>query len=802
MAGGRSVLRARAFAMTVTLTLGLGIGLATAVLTVANATLLRDLPMSDQDRLVALWGARRDVNADNWPLTLPQAREFAAQARALTDVGYVAYEGAWPVVIRTDDQLTRLRRALVSGNFFDVLGTRAELGRALQTSDNVVGAAPVVVISKHIWLTRYGGSADVIGQSIVLAEFGITARIVGVMPEGLEYPATVDFWAPYVPARLRSEADTNAYTAVTLVARLAPSATRQDAATELTTFVSRPGSSPWMREMRGIAQPLPRVILGDVRPAVLAFTAAAALLLLITCMNVANLLLVRGLGRVREIGVRVALGASRRQIIGELVAENAILALVGGAMGVALAAAAVTGFLALIPADVPLLHTSGIDSSSLLGALGITAIAMLSAGVVPAFASARGDPHVALTSGARVTTHRGGRIVRELLVGAQVCLALLTLSGAALVGRSLLKLQNVDVGFDAPNVLVAELAIPFDRYDGVTEQVAVIRQIVERLDDLPEVDGVSPVVAMPFSGTGGWTGRAGLPGQTPDEVARNPMFNMDVVTPDYFATMGLWVVRGRALNDGDVAGAERVAIVSETMARRYWQVDDPIGKRFMAGTGLRDAITVVGMVRDTRYRDLREPLASVYFPLAQSAFPYAPTTLVIRTVGSPTARVAAMRRAIEETGSGVALANAAPFEAYMDGPLAGPRINAFLLGVFALSAALLAAVGLFSIMATMVKQRTREIGTRMALGATPAMVRGMVLGRGLAIAGRGVAAGMLGAVLTNQLLSSLLYEVSPADIVTLSGVAALLLSVAVLATYVPARASSRIHPSIALRTEA
>lgn len=784
----RTLLHAPGFAVTVILTLALGVGLSTAVLTVANATLLRELPMREQDRLITLGDAN--------PLTLHSARDFAAQSRTLGGVGWVAYEGAWPMAIRTGDNLTRMRRALVSGNYFDVLGTRAELGRTLQPSDDVVGASPVVVISHDSWQSRFGGTSDVLGKTITIQEFGVTARIVGVVPQGLEYPARTEFWGAFTPARVRSENDTTTYTALTLVARLAPTTTAQNAADELTAFYTRSGSRA-TRDLRGASQPLLHTMLGDVRPAVIAFTAAAALLLLITCINVANLLLVRGLARVREIGVRTALGASRWQVIAQLLAENAVLAVAGGALGVVFATGAVQLFLAFAPAGIPLLHTARVDGDALVGALAITAAAMLLAGVAPAVVTARTDIQAMLRSGGRDSGRRDARFTRELLVGAQMALAVLTLSAAALIGRSLMKIQGDPLGFDASRVLVAELAIRYDRYPSVDAQLGQIRQVIDALRATPGVEGVSPVVAMPFSGTGGWTGRARLPGQSAEQLGKNPLFNMDVVTPEYFETMGMRALRGRLLTDADVRGAERVAVVSETMARRYWPNEDAIGKRFI-GPG---PLTVVGIVPDTRYRDLREALPSVYFPLAQSVFPFAPTSLVIRTTGSPAAAVPALRSVIDNAAPGVALTNAATFASYMEGPLAAPRVNAFLLAVFALTAAALAGIGLFSVMATMVRLRTRELGLRLALGATSARIRWMVLARGLAIAVAGGAAGMAAALLTNSLLSSLLYEVSPTDLLTVTAVAVVLLSIALVATLIPAHTSARIQPSVALRSE-
>jgi putative ABC transport system permease protein len=329
----------------------------------------------------------------------------------------------------------------------------------------------------------------------------------------------------------------------------------------------------------------------------------------------------------------------------------------------------------------------------------------------------------------------------------------------------------------------------------------MLNALLPQLRAAPGVQAVSPVVAMPFSGSGGWTGRAGIAGQSPEEAGKNPMFNMDVVTPDYFETFGLRVLRGRGFTEADRNGAEPVVVISETTARQYWPNQDAIGKRLFIGGKLDKPFTVVGIVRDTRYRDLREARASVYYALAQSIFPYAPTTLAIRATGSRTALVPTIRRVIDETAPGVLLASAAPFETYMEGPLAQPRLNAFLIAVFAIAALGLAAIGLFGVTATMVRQRTRELGIRMALGATSRHIQSMVAGRGLAIAVVGVVAGIGSALMANRLLSALLYDVTPTDPTTLSGVALLLMLITLVASSIPARTSAHIDPAIALRSE-
>jgi predicted permease len=313
------------------------------------------------------------------------------------------------------------------------------------------------------------------------------------------------------------------------------------------------------------------------------------------------------------------------------------------------------------------------------------------------------------------------------------------------------------------------------------------------------VRAVSPVVAIPFSGSGGWDGRPAREGQSSAEAAGNPMLNMEVVGPGYFTTLGVPVVRGRGFTDADREGAAAVIMISESAARHYWPNDDPIGMRLVMGSS--PALTVVGVVPDTRYRDLRDARASIYFPLRQSFFPFAPLNLAIRTSGPPADMVPAIRRVIAESAPGVALVGAAPFATYLDGPLAQPRLNALLLAIFAGAAVVLAAVGLFGIMMTMVRQRTRELGVRMALGATAHDLRGMVMRRGLAIAATGSALGLLGALLANRLLAALLYEVSPTDGVTLAAVTGLLLGIAALASFIPARSSTRIDAVVALRAD-
>lgn len=796
--GLRGLVRAPGFTLTAVLTLALGIGIATAVFTVADALLLRDLPVRDQERVVLLWGEMPSGRFDNYPLGLDDAREFARRSRSLEQVAFSSYYGATETPVRDGDRVTRLRRALVSGNYFRVLGARPILGRSLRAEDDVRGAAPVAVLSYSAWQTRFGGDVRVLGREIRSYSDGLTYTIVGVMPRGLDYPRGADFWTAVLPSTGPSQ---EGLIALDVIGRLAPGATPASARDELTAFLTRPEARAWQRQLRGVVHTLPFQLLGDTRPALLVFAAASALLLLITCINVANLLLVRGISRTREIAVRTALGAGRGRIVAQLLTESALLGTAGGALGVIVAAGAVRAFVALAPAGLPRLDEIRLNASALAGAVVITFLATLLFALAPTLTTSRVEAQQVLRSGERRSASRRARLLAEALVAGQVALALLVLSAAGLIARSLLELERAKLSLEPSHLLIGELAIRYEQFDSTSRQLALLENLVQRLEATPGVQAVTPVVAAPFSGSGGWDGSPAAEGQSADEAAANPMLNMELVGPGYFATLGVPVLHGRNFTEADREGAPPVVMLSESAARHYWPGEDPVGKRLRMGANSKTLLTVVGVVPDTRYRDLREARPSIYFPLLQSIFPFMPANLAIRTSGPPAELVPAIRRVIGETSSGVALASAAPFGEFLEEPLAQPRLNALLLTIFAGAAAALAAVGLFGVMTTMVRQRRHDLGVRMALGATPADLSRMVMRRASTIAAVGTVAGLAGALLANRLLAAMLYQVSPTDGVTLSIVTCFLVGVALLAGLIPARASTRIDPAIALRSE-
>ncbi|HKW49228.1 MAG TPA: ABC transporter permease [Gemmatimonadaceae bacterium] len=783
---------APAFAATVIAILALGIGLATAVFTVADTVLVRRLPVLDQDRIVVLNGEAPRKGLDNVPLRFDNAREFVRSTRTLARAGLFLYNGAVPVTIRDNGHASRLQVALVSGNYFDVLGARPLLGRAIRPEDDADGAPPLLVLSHHAWEERFGADANVLGRQMFIQQYGRAFTIIGVMPAGLDYPRSTDAWLPVLSVISRGAAAK--YLDFDVIGRLASAATLSDARNEITAFFHRAGTDAFFADVHGVARALPALTLGDVRPAIVTFTLAATLLLVITCVNVANLLLVRGLSRVREIAIRTALGASRGRLIAQLLTEDAMLALAGGALGVGVAAVLVHGFVALAPNGTPRLDEIVVNRRMLLFAFAITAIATTLSSIVPALMAATTDVQRALRSDARVSASRGSRLVAEGLVSGQVALAVLVLSAAGLLARSLVRLEHADLAFQGTHMIVAELTL-----EGEQDEHGLIERILKSVQAVPGIQAASPVVSVPYSNARSWEGRPKAEGQSAQDAAHNPMVDLEVVGPEFFSTLGLPVTQGRAFMATDVSGAPAVVVLSESAARHYWPSENPIGKHMSAG--FPALVTVIGVVPDTRYRDLRDPHSTMYFPLAQSPFPFAPTTLVLRTTRVAADAADAIRKAIADVAPGVSVARVTPFAQLLAGPLAQPRMNALLLIVFGLSAIALASVGLFGVLATMVRQRRRELGIRMTLGASPAEVARIVVRRGLTLAALGAASGLVVALGTNRVLASILFEVSPSDVVTLGVVAATVAVLAAVASAIPARTSSRIDPAIALRAD-
>jgi putative ABC transport system permease protein len=785
--------------ITAVVTLAIGIGAATAVVTVAEALLFRPLPVAAEERLAILHGATPDGQFPNVPLTLDELSEFQRQSRALEQVAYHTFRGAATETFRSADRALQLRTSLVSGNWFATLGARPALGRAFRVEEDTRGGAPVLVLSHRAWQEQFGGDSAVIGRRITLATSGSPLQIIGVMPAGLEYPRGTEAWTPLTAYSIANGSFELTSNVLDILGRLASGVTREQAREELTAFFSRLPVPGWRNEVRGVVQGFREIVLGDVRPAMRIVLLAAVMLLVIACVNVSNLLLVRSIDRARELVVRAALGASRWRLVRHQLTETARLATAAGIAGTMVAMVAVKLFIAFAPPGLPRLDTVAVNGSALASAIAVTVLSLIVAGLTPAVLASRVNAGDALRSGTKTSMSKPVRLAGEVLVTVQVALAVVALSAAALVTRSFINLQRTDLAFDAKLLVAADLVIPSDRLADNARYQDLHQRLSERLTNMPGVRNVTPVLSVPFiGGGGGIDGRVALPGQGPEDRQQNPIVNMEIVTPNYFTTIGTPVLQGRAFTGADREGAPGVVIVSASTARALWPGQDPLGRRVEMGRNRE--LTVVGVVPDTRYRDLRSARPSVYFPLAQSFFPVAPAKLLVRTEGVVSA-AALIRQAVTEVDPGVTVASVATLEQHLEGPRAQPRLNSLILGAFAVAALALAAVGLFSVMSTMVRRRTREIGIRMALGATSQGVRTMVVLRSVLIAACGTAAGLVAARATGALLSGLLYGIESSDILTTAAVAFVVLSVAIIASVLPARRGSRVDPVVALRTD-
>lgn len=794
----RSLKRAPGFALTVTLTLALGIGLSAAVFTVADALLLRRLPVVDQNQLTLLRGETRDGHDSRIPLALNDVRDFARGCRSLGSVAFFAFRGAVPAPIQADNVVYPIQLGLVSGNFFDVLGTTPVIGRALRPDDDVPGAAPVVVLSYRAWQQRFGGDSTIVGRSISMIYTGRSYRIVGVMPRGLEYPRGTEVWAPLIAYGSAGGFLEVLSGELNVLGRLRPDASISQAAAELTRYFGRPESPASKRSARGVAVSFADDVLGDSKAAIFLVVIAAALLLFITCVNVANLLLVRALGRVDEFQMRSALGASRGRIVAQLLTESGVLAFAGGLVGIALAGAAVKAFVVLAPSDAPRIDEIGVNGATVLSAVLITTVAMMLSGLVPALITSRTQGQEASRSGARHTGGRRVRAVAEILVVAQIALAAITLTSAALVTRSFVRLEQVNLAFKSQQLLVVSLAMRPDQLSTAQKQRAALDVLLSDAGALPGVRAVTPVAAVPFVGEGGGVdGRLSTPGQSTEERATNPIVDMEIAAPNYFSMLGIPMLRGRPFADEDRESSTPVVIISSSVASYFWPRGDPIGQQL---ANPPDRYTVVGVVPDTRYREIRTVRPTVYFPLQQ--WPDVPSTLLVRTAGSPADEAPSLRQTIADAHLGMTVVSTSSLQSLLETPRAQPRLNTLVFALFAVAAVLLAALGLFAIIATMVRQRTHELGIRMALGATSGQVRMAVMLRGLSLAAAGTIIGIAGAFATSRLLSALLFEISPTDVPTLLIVALLMLTVAAIASFFPARVGMRVDPVIALRGEA
>ncbi|MGI9179681.1 MAG: ABC transporter permease [Longimicrobiaceae bacterium] len=801
----RSLAKNPGFTAVAVLTLALGIGANTAIFSVVNSVLLRPLPYADADRVVMVWNSLS--NSEKVWLSEPELMDYRAGVRSFEQLA--AYRPA-DVNLTGNAEPERLAAARVTANLFDALGSRPLIGRTFTAKEDLPDRDDVAVLGYGLWQRRFGGDPGVIGRTVQLN--GRTRTVVGVMPRDFKLPAdfqsdgTSEIWLPLAlnPDSLGGRGRHYLHG----VARLRPGATPAQATAELRVLTQR-----WVAEgvvndeqFTAVSVPIREEVVGSIRPALLILFGAVGFVLLIACANVASLLLARADERRKEIAVRTALGAGRGRIIGQLLTESLFLAALGGAVGLLVAWLGVGALMSLAPASLPLLETAALDGWVLAFTAAIALLTGVLFGAVPALQAVRRDLVAPLKEGGRAST--GGRSrqrVRGSLVVAEVALSVVLVIGAGLLVRSFWELRQIELGFDPDNVLTLQLSLPPADYPDADAMIGFYRQLIERVEALPAVRSAGAAGLLPLAQSIGDWG-IDLEGRIRDENNRFHGY-LQIVTPGYLETMRQPLVSGRLVEHGDREDALPAVVVNETMAQRYWPGESAVGKRIrIRASDEGPWFTVVGVVGNVRHNAIvEEPRNEMYFPHAQLPLALGGTlntmTVVVRTTSDPLAVAGTVRETIRALDPNLPIANLRSMDHVVGEAFAEPRFTMVLLAVFAVIALLLGAIGIYGVIAYAVGRRTHEIGIRMALGAGAGTILRMVVGQGVVLVGLGVTLGVLAAFGVTRVLSSLLYGVTTTDLATFVAVPLLLLSVALLASYLPARRATRVDPMIALRSE-
>jgi putative ABC transport system permease protein len=791
---GRTFRRAPGFTATVVLVAALGIGATTAAYSLTDHVLIRPLPFVEPDRLVALWqttlgGGRMELSPSNY-------RDWKAAARSFEAMG--VYTNVSENLVG-EGPPERLDGAAVSADLLPLLGATPALGRTFTPDDDRDGAPGTVLLSWGLWQTAFGGDPGAVGRSVRLD--GEPMTIVGVMPRGFAFPSRdVAFWQPVRFNGDAYEDRTNTY--IYPVARLRKGVALDQARAEMATIAGRLAHDvPELDRIGALVNPLHDEISARSKALVLALLGAAGCVLLIACLNLANLLLARGLSRRKELALRTALGAGRERLVRQLLTETLLLALGGGALGVAIAAATLPLLAGLVPPWLPVPAQPELDLRVLAVAGGATLLAALLFGVVPSLRACGAIDPESLREGARAGSGAQRTRLRRAIVVAEVCISLVLLVSSGLLLRALGRLQGLDPGFRADGVLRLKTTLPFPKYEKTLDRAAFYERVLERTRALPGVASAGYTSGVPMA-MGGGIWQVELPDH-PQPPAERRTVSVRFLTPDYFATLRIPLVAGRDVAASDTAERPFVAVISESLARRTWPGADPIGKRLKVAFFER---TVVGVVGDVRVRGPeRDSEPQVYVPYKQIPdgwMPYfAPKDLLVRAAGDPLALVPALRAIIAAVDPEEPVANVRLMAEIVDSMTAPRRVQLWVLGTFAALAFLLAAVGIYGLLSFAVSNRAQEIGVRMALGATPGSILSMVLREGVGLAAVGAGVGLLLAYVAGRSLEALLAGVQPTDTPTLVGALATALVMTVAGSLAPAWRAARTDPASVMRAE-
>ncbi|MCP3100235.1 ABC transporter permease [Myxococcus sp. K15C18031901] len=788
------------FTLVAVLTLALGVGANSAIFSVVDAVLLRPLPMDDAERLVRLYSPEGE--AKEMPTSSPDFMDFQERSRSFS--GMTAVRHHQQSLGSPGVEPERLSGAWTTPGFFEVLGAPVRLGRGLTPADSQPGAERVIVLSHGLWQRRFDADPGILGRTVQLG--GENRTVVGVGREGFDFPQGSQLWAPVVIDADFSSEDSRGAHGWRTYARLRPGVTLEAAYADVVA-VARQLEAEHPTTNTGVSAslvPLRDALVGNVRPALFVLLGAVGLVLLIACANLSNLLLARAVGRRGELSVRMALGASRGQVVRQLLVESGVLAGLGALLGMLFAGWLLDVLLALAPRNIPGLERVSIDGRVLLFTCALGLFTALLFGLLPALQASRENPATSLREvGAKGSTRGGGR-ARHVLIVAETALAVVLLVGGGLLLKSFQKLKDSDPGFRADGVLSFELELPESTYPWAgpaTEQFYAT--LLERLGALPGVEAVGAVQGLPLSGSNMTSGLRDLALPEP-ALGEGWLSQVHIVTPGYAQTLRMRLVRGRLLEAGDSAApGHRAVVISEEAARRYWPGEDPLGREVEISASYgkgRFGGRVVGIVGDVRHEGIeKDAFPQVYVPFAQALG--SRMTVVLRTQDDPLRLAGQVREEVKALDSSLPLGNVRTLEALVGGALAQPRFFMLVTTSFAVLALLLAAVGLSGVIAHAVSHRTREFGIRMALGARTGELMLLVMRQYLRLTSYGLVIGLVLALGVSRMLTGMVYGIVPSDPLTYLGVAALLGAVALVASYVPALRVARVDPIVALRQE-
>ena len=798
--GARILLKQPAVTLVAVVTLALGIGANTAIFSLVNSILLRPLPFREPDRVVRLIQASPKLGLATWGVS--QA-DFAAYREQNRSFETTALYNSSAINLTGAGEPERLPMTSVTADFFKVFGVSPLLGRTFVEGEDVQGKNVVCVISHAFWQRRFGGDPNIVGRMLNLNN--IPTQIVGVMPADFKFPRLeVDLWLP-----MPLDTKRTAPYFFSVIARLKPDVQVAQAQADTTAIIQNfgwqhPGNSESVGLKEGvgprtIVQPIKEVLLGKTEKPLLVLLTAVALVLLIACANVANLLLARATSRTKEIAVRVSLGATPRRVARQLLTESILLSFIGAVVGVGLATIGVRMLDKLPISGIARMEEVSVDGRVLAFTAGLTILTGLLFGLMPAVRAYSMGIAGGMRDGARGTASH--RRLNSALVAVQFALSLVLLIGAGLLLKSFQRLESVDLGFNAQNTLTMVATLPRSKYDNEEKALRFYNDAVERLRNSPGIKQVGLTTNLPF-GDGGEVDGFIVEGQEPPEggsISQTEQAELQSITPGTLQALGIPLLQGRDFQFTDHANSPRVAIIDEPLARHYWPSGDAVGKRIQT-TGNREWMTIVGVVGGIKHVSLaEEKQPHIYFPLLQYSAPRA--SFVVRTDGPPNAAVPTFRAAIRQVDPDMPLYMVRSMTEIIGLTLSTQRLTNILLTAFAILALTLAAVGIYSTMSVYVGSRTREFGIKLALGAQPGALRRAVLRQGMWLTATGVVVGVLGALALTRTIKSLLFEVSATDPVVFTAIPVLLVFVSLIACYTPARRATKVDPLVALRDE-